>query len=192
VDFSPPGGSIGMTFVRHTSRILLVLLTLVPLARADDPKAPPTLNETVLEFARDKIGQVIGDGECTALVTAAFREAGARRFPPFGADADFVWGERLDAVKDAKPGDVLQFRDAVFKGRKMFRNGTIRYWEYRYLHHTAIVADVKKTKSGWVVTVLHQNVSNTDNPSKAVRRDSLNMAELQPGGEVVAYRPVAK
>jgi hypothetical protein len=175
----------------------LISLMYAPsmVAHADDPNAVSSLNEKVLEFARSKMGEVVGDGECTSLVHAAYRSAGAKRFRRSDRDQDLVWGERLESLQDARPGDVLQFRDAVFKGRKTYRNGTYKYWEYKYPQHTAIVANAKKTRAGLVITVLHQNVINgtpDKEGSRPVRMDRLNMSELQPGGQVVAYRPVSQ
>jgi hypothetical protein len=176
-------------------RFLILVFMLSLVARAGDQGSDAVLNERVLEFARGKIGQVVGDGECTALVREALKYAGARRFPPRGRDWDSVWGERLESVSDALPGDVLQFHNAVFKGRKTFPNGGYRYWELSFPHHTAIVSGIKTTKGELIVTILHQNMSSAGaekNQSKPVQPDSLNMSELQPGGQVTAYRPVAE
>jgi hypothetical protein len=186
---------IPMGRYQHGVRFVMTMIALTASAGAYDEKNPIALNQKVLEFARGKVGQVVGNGECTALVFEAYRYAGARRFWRPEPGAEMVWGERLESVKDARPGDVLQFRDAVFKGHKTYRNGSYKFWEYSYPHHTAIVADVKKTKSGTILTLLHQNVGPTSTPeneSKPVRRDSINLSELQPGGQVIAYRPVAK
>src|SRR4029077_1244340 len=94
----------------------MVGLSLVLVAFLPAPSLPP-LNEKVLEFARSKKGEMVGDGECTSLAREAFQFAGARRFPPYGFDEDFVWGTQVESLEKALPGDVLQFRDAVFKGR---------------------------------------------------------------------------
>jgi hypothetical protein len=174
--------------------LFLLLVACASVALADEPgSSSVAVGEKVLEFARGNIGEVVGNGQCTDLVFKAFRFAEARRFRRDGPEADFIWGERLESVKDARPGDVLQFRDAVFKGQKTYRNGSKRFWEYHYPHHTAIVSDIKKTKRGLIVTVVHQNVSNgvvdPDQP-RPVRRDALNLSELQQGGQVIAYRPV--
>lgn len=169
------------------------------IAHADDAAdAKPSgssLNAQVLAFARGKLGEVVGNGQCTALVIEAYRQVGARRFRPRGPDDDFTWGERLESPAIAQPGDVLQFRDAVFKGRQNYPNGAYRKWEFRYPHHTAVVESVRKTKRGVILTLLHQNVTNhvqDEDEGKPVRRDTINLAELQPSGQVVAYRPVAE
>jgi hypothetical protein len=170
--------------VRH------ILLLAVALPLADGPALPP-LNAKVLEFAREHQGKQVGDGQCLALAVEALSHAGAKRYPVEGA-GDFVWGRRLDSTAEALPGDVLQFRDAVFKGEKV-TSSSRRWWTHTFAHHTAVVARVRKTKKGLLVTVLHQNVGPTgrdESRRKVVQETTLNMAELQPGGHVWAYRPV--
>lgn len=176
--------------------LVLGLISVVPiLATAGDGPAPADLNARVLEFARDQIGRKVGDGECTSLALEAFREVGARRFPPYGPEADYVWGEYIEEPGDVRPGDVLQFRDAVFKGRRQrVERGrvVVDFWERHFPHHTAIVDEVRDR--GRVIVILHQNTGSGDmseEERKAVRRDTLRMSEMQ-GGEIWAYRPVAR
>lgn len=172
-------------------RASLLVLALGLLAAAP----PALLNEKVLEFAHDHVGQTVGRGECYDLAVQALRHAGARQFPPRGPDADYVWGERLDSLDDVRPGDLLQFRNARFEGRKRFRNGSVLTWSYTFPHHTAIVSAVKRTRSGLAFTVLHQNIETPDKDEakrKRVQQATLRMAELQPGGWIRAYRPVGE
>ena len=62
------------------------------------------------------VGQkVVGTGECYDLADAVLRDAGAKSAPDFGKvtksrDQDYKWGTKID-LKDAKPGDILQFRN---------------------------------------------------------------------------------
>ncbi len=49
----------------------------------------------------------------------ALKSANAKRFPlPSRPTATMSWGEQVEDFKDALPGDILQFRDAEFKGKK--------------------------------------------------------------------------
>lgn len=172
-----------------SQRVLLMALSAGLLAAAP----PPLLNDKVLLFARDHVGQTVGRGECFDLPYQALRNAGARRFPPYGHDADYVWGERLDSLDDLQPGDVLQFRDVRFRGRKRFRNGAVWTWTISFPHHTAIVAAVKRSRSGLALTLLHQNVDvpgRQEAERKQVQETRVRMADRQPGGWIRAYRPV--
>jgi len=174
--------------VKPIFAISLVLVAFLPA-----PSLSP-LNEKVLEFARSKKGEMVGDGECTALAREALRFAGAKRFPPADFDEDFVWGTQVDSLEKALPGDVLQFRDAVFKGSKVFPNGAYKTWEIRYPHHTAVVSSVRKMRKGVVLGLLHQNVLNKgddEDKQKTVREGAVSTAELR-AGWVKAYRPVAR
>ena len=76
------------------------------------------MNEKVVEFARTNVGKQVGDGVCTSLAVEALRAAQARRFPFSDREGDWIWGEEVPSFKEALPGDILQFRDAVFQGKR--------------------------------------------------------------------------
>ena len=89
------------------------------------------------------------------------------------------------------PGDILQFRDAVFQGQRSLGGGKRTRWHDEYSHHTAVVAKVER--GGKLITILHQNVATKgrDESSKGnVQESELRMESLQKGGWVKAYRPV--
>jgi hypothetical protein len=188
---------------------LVLLLTCLGHAGADDsPRrdAPatkaaipaPAVNDKILAYSREQIGESVNDGECTGLVVEALKAAGARRYPPFGPDEDYVWGVLLTARAQIRPGDIIQFRDAVFRGRfpDVDENGTpiIRFYRTTFDHHTAIVDEVRE--KGKVLVILHQNAGHDDAPAeerRRVRRDLLRLADQRPGeGKVWFYRPVPK
>ena len=159
---------------------------------ADEPVPGATLNEKVVAFARSNLGKKVGNGDCTTLAVAALRDSGARMFSLRRADGDYVWGELVESSKEARPGDILQFRDAVFKGRQRFSGGRWISWSYEYHHHTAIVGGVKM--DGKVLIVLHQNVGGKDaseDQKRTVQEGTLRMDSLQKGGWVRIYRPLA-
>jgi len=154
--------------------------------------AVPELNRKVVEFARDRVGKKVGDGECTGLAVEALRHAGARRFRSGGLDGDYVWGRPVASFREAMPGDVLQFRDAVFRGKTRLSGWRVLTWHQEYPHHTAVVDGVRD--GGKLVTILHQNVGRDDAPDdekQRVRRDTLRPSALQSGGRVWIYRPIA-
>lgn len=163
-----------------------------PKTKAKGTSALPPLNEKVAAYARANVGKKVGDGVCITLAIASLRQAGAKAFPLDRTDGDYVWGDLIERHQDALPGDILQFRDAVFDGRRTAK-GRISWWHEEYPHHTAIVSGV--SDGGNVLTILHQNVEGkgrSEAEKKTVREASLRMNSLQPGGWVRVYRPVVR
>ncbi len=159
-------------------------------AKAVEPPLP-ALNAKVLAFARASLGEKVLDGQCTSLARASIRDAGAKRYP-FEGGGDFVWGEPVASFREALPGDILQFRDAVFEGKRWLTKRRWVSWKQEYHHHTAIVAEVRER--GNVVVVLHQNVGANDAPDsekQIVQEGTLRTNSLKEGGKVWIYRPVA-
>ena len=104
---------------------------------------------------------------------------------------DYVWGtlEYAVEVKDGKatetgsavkvrPGDVVQFRDTKFAGRRP-GGGT---YTMSFSHHTALVETVNPDLK--VVGVLHQNFAG----KKTVTETTLTLTDIQ-GGWLRFYRP---
>jgi hypothetical protein len=182
---------------RLWSRRFVVLAwaeAVVALGLAATPPTAPIAphNQKVLEFARDRIGKKVGDGQCTTLAVEALRYAGAKRYP-FDSSGDFVWGRPVASFKEALPGDVLQFRNAVFQGKRWITRRRWVSWHYEYPHHTGIVLEVRE--GGQVVAILHQNVGarDADDATKQVVQEaSIRPESLQAGGSVAIFRPVAR
>ncbi len=161
------------------------------------PAAPPTasaklppLNESVVSYAQAHLGKKVGDGSCATLAAEALAAAGARRYPQNRGDNDYIWGKPVENFRDALPGDILQFRDAVFQGRKRYTRGRTITWHYSFPHHSAVVSKV--SEGGKVIAILHQNVGLKDvgdEEKKIVQEWSLRMDSLQKGGWVRIYRP---
>ncbi|MDR3638773.1 MAG: hypothetical protein P4L84_33510 [Isosphaeraceae bacterium] len=163
----------------------------VPKDKAKGTSTLPPLNEKVAAYARANAGQKVGDGICITLAVMALKQAGARAFPLDRADGDYAWGRLIERHQDALPGDILQFRDAVFDGRRVTKRRTV-WWHEEYPHHTAIVSGV--SEGGNVLTVLHQNIGGKEKSEadkKVVQETSLRMDSLQNGGWVRVYRPIA-
>ena len=166
---------------------MTALLALALIGLADEPG---TVAEKVVEFARSREGMKVGDGQCSTLAYEALRSAGAktpgRKGPP--------WGEELKSVKDAKPGDILQFEDSVFVRRRTRDDGAVLTLTFRYPHHTAVVASVKKRGKAVHMTVLHQNAGfdgDDEETRMTVKEWSFNPAE-KTAGTLKAYRPVVE
>jgi hypothetical protein len=106
----------------------------------------PNTNQDVLVWARGKIGRQVGKGECWDLADQALKKAGAESSTTTGKDDDYVWGDEIP-LKDAQPGDVLQFRDFTVTTRVdtkvTYADGSgSESWSEKKAnrgHHTAIV-----------------------------------------------------
>lgn len=173
------------------------LWMIVASALAGGPGAPPKaaplppLNARVEAFARSNLGKTVGDGICITLAIEALEAAGARRASFRDPRGDYTWGEPVPDFKDVLPGDILQFRDAVFHGRRSIGRKAWRSWHQEYPHHTAIVARVEP--GGKILTILHQNIATQGQPESEknrVQEAELRMDSLQKGGWVKAYRPI--
>jgi hypothetical protein len=179
---------------RSRSRRFVVLAWVAAVVAlglaATPPAAPiPPLNQKVLEFVRKRIGEKVGNGQCTSLAVEALRYAGATRYP-FDPSGDFVWGRPVASFKEALPGDIFQFRNAVFQGKRWITKRRWVSWHHEYPHHTAIVSEVRE--GGRFVAILHQNVGahDADDATKQVVQEaSIRPESLQAGGAVAIYRP---
>ena len=155
----------------------------------DDPSA--AVREKVVKFCKDHKGEMVGDGECGTLAQAAIREAGGKPVNEFAENpgpGDYAWGELVFAIEfqggkrkkepadaKARPGDVIQYRDAAFR-----KGGGIAIFP----HHTAIVAEVKS--NGDLVVFEQNNMGK-----KEVTQGTLSLGSMA-GGWIRVYRPVAK
>ena len=153
--------------------------------------AVPALNAKLLAYAKSNIGKKIGDGECTTLVNTGYQAVGARRDPPFGPNVDYIWGTAIRDRTKVLPGDVIQFRDAVFKTQKK-KGNTITIYTFRLPHHTAIVSEARN--SGAAFVILNQNSGDSTMGAATdlkVKSSFIKMADLQAGGKLWFYRPIA-
>jgi hypothetical protein len=169
----------------------VVAVVAFGLAAAPPAVPNPPLNQKVLEFTRERIGKKVADGQCLSLAVEALRSAGAKVYP-FDQSGDYVWGRPVASFKEALPGDILQFRNAVFQGKRWITKRRWVSWHYEYPHHTAIVSEVRE--KGRMVTILHQNVGahDADDATKQVVQEaSIRPESLQDGGSIAIFRPVA-
>ncbi len=182
---------------RIRSRRFVVLAWVVAVVALALAPAPPTvpippLNQKVLEFARERIGKKVADGQCLSLAVEAVRYAGAKHYP-FDPSGDYVWGRPIASFKEALPGDILQFRNAVFEGKRWITKRRWVSWHHEYPHHTAVVSEVRE--GGRLVAILHQNVGPhdaADAEKQVVQEASIRPESLQAGGSVAIFRPVAR
>ena len=182
---------------RSRSRQFVALAWVAAVVAVGFAAAPPSvpippLNQKVLEFTRERIGKKVADGQCISLAVEAVRYAGAKRYP-FDPSGDYVWGRPVASFKEALPGDILQFRNAVFQGKRWISKRRWVSWHHEYPHHTAIVFEVRE--GGRFVAILHQNVGahDADDATKQVVQEaSIRPESLQAGGSVAIFRPVAR
>ena len=124
-----------------------------------------TLNQQVLVWASGQVGKSVGAGECWDLADRALKQAGAGSsadFGPTGDDADYVWGTEVNDLKDAQPGDILQYRDYLMTTKTTVdvtfddQSGYESWSEATdgRPHHTAIIATMP---GNGALTVLEQN-----------------------------------
>ena len=128
-----------------------------------------TTNQTVLAYARQRVGRQVGSGECFDLADEALRNAGASSasdYGPITPTADYVWGRRVSR-QEAQPGDIIQFRNysmlietetrvRVDTGGGGFEESfeTVTETQSRG-HHTAVVEAIEPSGR---LNVLEQNV----------------------------------
>jgi hypothetical protein len=154
--------------IPHAALVVLIGLAAPASAAAD------TLNEKVVRFARDHLGEQVGNGECWTLVDGALRFAGAHR-PGTRGYGTYVFGRKISAAA-LTPGDIIQFEGVRLERRTA---SGLQSWQ-NLRHHTIIVARVQGSR----VTVLHQNYAG----SRVVQETTLDLADVV-RGSVVYYRP---
>ncbi len=162
------------------------------------PKGKDSSAEKVIQFCKNNLDKQIGNGECWSLVNDALLSAnmlssGSYKDSP--NKDDYVWGtqvyyleikkakpvEEITPKMTVKPGDIIQFRDAKFAGRRA-DGGT---YEMTTPHHSAVVTAV--ANNGKSLTVLHQNWGG----KKSVTELTFNLNDLQVGW-VRVYHPMPK
>jgi hypothetical protein len=142
-----------------------------------------TLNEQIVEFARSKLGEKVGDGQCSTLAAHALGHAGGR----IRRGGDGHWGDELKSLLDAKPGDILQFENVMFSHTYWRADGATITEMHKFAHHTAIISRVRKRGTKPILVILHQNVNGSQN----VQEWTMKLADKK-RGTVKAFRPLAK
>ena len=177
--------------MRRTVPILLSCLVGLGAASDRKPEPLPPLNAKVHGFAKASLGKPVGDGICITLAVEALEASGAKRATFRETNGDYVWGAIVPDLKDTLPGDILQFRDAVFHGQRTIGGGKTQKWHQEFPHHTAIVAKVER--DGNLIRIYHQNVTTkgrSESGKGNVQEGELRMESFQKGGWIKAYRPV--
>jgi hypothetical protein len=148
--------------------------------------APPEqgTSEKVVRYAKTKVGQVVDRGECWDLPFFALKNSNAKTPHDLGTDL-YVWGTVIPNIRDAKPGDILQFSNVRI--HREWREGNMTKWQdFNFgVRHSAVVESVE----GAFITTLNAHI----NGKKKVTRLVLNLSpENITQGTVTLYRPIAK
>jgi hypothetical protein len=174
-------------------------------ASSTSPPPSPALGQQVVDFARQQVGQQVGDGECFALADQALRNAGAGSAADFGpvrAQTDYHWSSQSVSAADARPGDIIQFRNFTVVSRTTAPDGSFdETTESRGApNHTAVV--VSNDGNG-NLTILEQNVEmggTTGQATRTVRQNTIptgtstrpngtSTVTTRVTGQMVVYRP---
>jgi hypothetical protein len=172
-------------------------VTRISLHAGDD-----TLGAHVVAFARSQQGRRVGSGECTDLADQALQQSGGRATDAYAeasaGNDDYTWGRPV-SLRDARPGDILQFRN--FNTTTTVNSGMAEstMTDMRD-HHTAIV----EQNLGNMLVILEQNVppmgrvvQRTRIPIQSMRYSGdpngnavgSAVTTVQVEGTVKAYRP---
>lgn len=123
-------------------------------------QAQASMADQIVAYARQQLGNQVGDGECFTLVDRALRNAGAKSAADYGTvvpDADYAWGVSV-GLSGLRAGDVIQFRnyryDRTIDTANPDGSGSTATDSQERPHHTAIV---ERVESGGAVVVLEQN-----------------------------------
>jgi hypothetical protein len=150
-----------------------------------------SVSQRVVNFGTTHVGKKVGDGSCWALPFAALQSAGAKTPWDLGSDL-YVWGAAIPRLKDAQPGDILQFHNVRIKTVETFPNGAWRSHEFTFgTLHSAIIQTVD---GELIFTTLNANVTikGSRTAKHKVRPMQLNLSPENVTGTIKLYRPIPK
>jgi hypothetical protein len=156
---------------------------------------PDSLETRVLAFAEASLGRKIGTGQCAELADHALTSNGANTFSDYAAATngdDYIWGTRI-ALADARPGDIIQFRDySVTVTARSRSDETSDGLEWS--HHTAVV----EQNVGAALLIIEQNVDDSQTVKRGrvpIRATTVSDGRVTTStvieGQLSAYRPKA-
>lgn len=133
----------------------------------------PPLNRQVVAFAKSKLGQQVGAGECWDLAAQALEGIGAKW------NGAYVFGRAVNyRTACVYPGDIVQFEGVVLA----YEQDGMRV-EEQMGHHTAIVVEVKG-RGDFIIAD-----QNSGAAGKKVALSPLRLATVRKG-EIRVFRPV--
>lgn len=163
-----------------------------------------TLSQRVVSFARGKMGQKVGAGECWDLAESALNSAGAKNSNDLTPDSEFarnryVWGTEV-SLENAQAGDIIQVNDLTIRITRSDSSGE-SWSENTFPFHTMIATGSPGPRGG--VGVLHQNYENVQEVREGrFHLQSTSYTEGSPPnatrvtitvtGRIKVYRPEAR
>jgi hypothetical protein len=146
----------------------------------------------VVDFGTTHIGKRVGkNATCWDLPFAALQHAGAKT--PWDLHDTYVWGTLIPDLKDAQPGDILQFEGVHIKRSWTLPDGRPA-WETLDFgqRHSAIIQKVDKEL---FFTTLNQHVIYKGSSKNKFKVQIIPM-NLSPeniqSGTIKLYRPIPK
>jgi hypothetical protein len=151
----------------------------VPVKETTMPDITAAAATKITDFAKTRLSQTVGSGECYDLADQALSGAGAKSAPAYGKitpNANYVWGKAV-TLAQLQPGDVIQFSnyqaDTTVQTDVANKDGSssndTKVATVSRPHHTAVV---KSVGANGVVTVYEQNVDG----DRTVRESTLNVS----------------
>ena len=166
----------------------------------------------VVGYASGQVGRKVGDGECTRLVEAALTQAGMKTTANYGVtgrQADYKWG-RVVTIHEAKPGDVIQFRNhTMVVTTRNYDTGKMVKETHSRPHHTAVITSkgvrggegsIPRTPTYYSFSILEQNHAGKKWVAKNTVQFERSVVQSANGDEVTTesygeywiYRPEPK
>jgi len=147
-----------------------------------------SVSQRVLEYAITKVGhKAPGRGTCWDLPNEALKHAGASTPNDLGADL-YIWGQRIERLEDAQPGDILQFEKVEIRTETRLTDGRTKYQTFSFAEkHSAII---ERVNPGLFFTTLNAHIKG--HHGKVVRLDLNLSPESIKSGRVFLYRPTER
>ena len=144
--------------------------------------ADGSVGQRVVDFGTTHIGMKVGRGECWDLPAEALEFAGAK--PPPQTHL-YRWGTLIPNLRDAQPGDILQFERVRIKRNWTLPDGRPAWEEMKFgVHHSAIV---QKVDGELWFTTLNAHINGSKNVQ--VLRMNLSPENIK-HGNIFLYRPI--
>ena len=149
-----------------------------------DPAVDTTVSQRVVDFGTTHLGMKVGRGECWDLPSEALEYAGAQ--PPPQANL-YRWGTLIPNLRDAQPGDILQFDHVKIKRQWTLPDGRPAWEELNFaVRHSAIV---EKVDGELWFTTLNAHINGSHNVQEL--RMNLSPENIK-HGKIFLYRPIPK
>lgn len=160
---------------------------------ANPTSSTKTAAQRVLDYARARDGQKApGKGTCWDFPFAALKYAGASTPHDLGNDL-YVWGQPVERLADAQPGDIIQFFGVTIR-REWVTTDEKAGMIYEHFEvfdfadkHSAIV---ERVEPGLFITLLNAHIKGSNGKIKRLR---INLSpENVQSGTIHLYRPVER